>query len=214
MPGTWRQSAREWQPSRCNFRQRMVRKEFVGTVKAGLAQSVTSSEATVSDSPTFVIKVWHWIKRFGLMLIAVVISLLIKENYPFSHNPMYSKFDPYTYFLHVTDENGQVLYFRDEFGYSAVRLKKVFRKKFDELRKNSKTKELPREEHFRIAGEDTLQQYHRQRMPRVENPAQYQMLKLVRTDIELVPGEVAKEEAIIAEITIEAEANQEEGAQP
>ena len=65
-----------------------------------------------------------WLKRFGLMLIAVVIALLIRENYPFSHNPMYSKFDPYTYFLHVTDENDKVLFFREEFGFSAIQLKK------------------------------------------------------------------------------------------
>lgn len=141
-----------------------------------------------------------WLKRFGLMLAAVVISLLVRENYPFSHNPMYSKFDPYTYFLHVTDENDNVLFFREEFGFSAIRLKKVFSTKFKQVRKDPATADLSREEHWRIAGEGTLEQYHRQRHPRTENPTQYKILKLVRTDIELGEGKVDEKVTVIAQI--------------
>lgn len=141
-----------------------------------------------------------WLKRFGLMLLAVVISLLVRENYPFSHNPMYSKFDPYTYFLHVTDENDKVLFFREEFGFSAIRLKKVFSTKFKLVRKNPETAGLSRDEHLRIAGEGTLQQYHRQRHPRTDNPTQYQTLKLVRTDIALGDGKVDEKVTVIAQI--------------
>lgn len=149
-----------------------------------------------------------WLKRFGLMLIAVVISLLIRENYPFSHNPMYSKFDPYTYFLHVTDENDKVLFFRDEFGFSAIRLKKVFSTNFKKVRKDPATANLTREEHWRLAGESTLQQYHRQRRPRIENPTPYETLKLVRTDIELGKGKVDEKIAVIAQIEADRENTQ------
>ena len=115
---------------------------------------------------------------------------------------MYSKFDPYTYFLYATDENDQVLLFREQFGFSAIRLKKVFNTKLKAVKKDTATKELPKKEQFRIAGEETLWQYHRQRRPRVDNPTQYLGLKLVRADIELVPGDFAKEEQVIAEINI------------
>ena len=146
-----------------------------------------------------------WCRRFGLMLAAVVIALLIRENYPFSHNPMYSKFDPYTYFLHVTDENDKVLFFREEFGFSAIRLKKVFSKIFKEVRKDPTTANLSREEHWRIAGERTLEQYHRQRRPRTAQPTSYSILKLVRTDIELGEEKVESEVRVIADINVPRE---------
>jgi hypothetical protein len=134
-----------------------------------------------------------------------VIALLIRENYPFSHNPMYSKFDPYTYFLHVTNENDKVLFFREEFGFSAIRLKKVFSTNFKELRNDPTTSGLDRDEHWRIAGERTLSQYHRQRRPKMENPTRYQTLKLVRTDIQLGRDKVDEKVAVIARIDTDKE---------
>lgn len=153
---------------------------------------------TVSGFPQRFARLRQWLRRYRLMLFAVVISLLIRENYPFSHNPMYSRFDPYTYFLHVTDENDNVLFFREEFGFSAIRLKKVFATNFKKVRKDPATAGLSREEHWRIAGERTLQQYDRQRSPNTDTPARYRTLKLVRTDIQLGDGKVDEEVAVIA----------------
>ena len=144
----------------------------------------------------------RWVRQFGLMLAGVAISLMVKENYPFSHNPMYSKFDPYTYYLHATDEKGETLLFREQFGFSAIRLKKVFTTKMKEVEKNPETKQLPREERFRIAGEGTLLQYHRQRRPETGRPMEYRGLRLLRTDIRLAPGKIDERVAVIAEIDV------------
>ncbi|MEZ5328605.1 MAG: hypothetical protein R3F19_26470 [Verrucomicrobiales bacterium] len=188
----------------CAFR---CRKEFVVGVFGGLALDGSFDFIMLARlHHFFLISAVPWLKRFGLMLIAVVISLVIRENYPFSHNPMYSKFDAYTYFLHVTDENDNVLFFREEFGDSAIKLKKIFSKNFNKLRKDPATSGLTREEHWRIAGERTLEQYHRNRKPKKDPPTPYKTLKLVRTDIKLGKGKVDEQIAIIAQIdgTLEA----------
>ena len=146
----------------------------------------------------------RWVGQFGLMLAGVLVSLIVRENYPFSHYPMYSKFDPYTYYLYATDESGEVLLFREQFGYSAIRLKKVFTTKLKAVKKASESKTLSKNDCFHIAGEETLWQYHRQRRPKVENPVQYRGLKLVRTDIKLGTGKVEEQVAVIAEIEVAA----------
>ena len=181
----------------------IARKEFVADAIGGLAPGVQFHRPPIMFARLhhiFLIRAVPWLKRFGLMLIAVVISLVVRENYPFSHNPMYSKFDAYTYFLHVTDENDNILFFREEFGDSAIQLKKVFTKNFTKLRKDPATSDLTREEHWRLAGESTLEQYHRNRRPKKDPPTPYKTLKLVRTDIQLGKGKVDEKIAVIAQI--------------
>jgi hypothetical protein len=143
-----------------------------------------------------------WARSFGLMLASVAVALIVRENYPFSHNPMYSKLTPKTYYLHAVDENNDVLLFREQFGFSAIRLKKVFNTKFQKLKKGEETKQLSEMEQWGLAGEETLWQYHRQKEPAAENPVRYQRLKLVRTDIELMPAKVDESVVVIAEIDV------------
>lgn len=54
-----------------------------------------------------------------------LLCLLLRENYPFSHFPMYSSFTDHTYFLHLTARDGTLLRTR-QFGLSSSTLKKIF----------------------------------------------------------------------------------------
>jgi hypothetical protein len=50
---------------------------------------------------------------------------VLRENYPFSHFPMYSSFSSSTYFLYLTEASGSALHTR-RFGLTSTDLKKIF----------------------------------------------------------------------------------------
>jgi hypothetical protein len=54
----------------------------------------------------------------------VLFSLLVKENYPFSHFPMYKGFEDHTYYYYVASEN-QPLAAKPMFKVSVPRIKKL-----------------------------------------------------------------------------------------
>lgn len=58
--------------------------------------------------------------------VLVILNLLIKESFPFSHFPMYSKFSKFTYYIFITDETGEPIPMRDNFGIRPTFLKKIY----------------------------------------------------------------------------------------
>jgi hypothetical protein len=63
--------------------------------------------------------------RFGCLLVMTLLCLVLRENYPFSHFPMYSSFSRSTYFLYLADEKGAPLSTK-RFGLTSSTLKKIF----------------------------------------------------------------------------------------
>jgi hypothetical protein len=59
------------------------------------------------------------------LLIMTVLGLGLRENYPFSHFPMFSSFSNRTYFIHLADADGTALRTR-QFGLSNSTMKKIF----------------------------------------------------------------------------------------
>ena len=47
--------------------------------------------------------------------------LVIKENYPFSHFPMYSRNSEKTYVIYITDGKDRPIVYREQFGRSVIR---------------------------------------------------------------------------------------------
>jgi hypothetical protein len=68
-----------------------------------------------------------WLRetRFGCLLLMTLLCLALRENYPFSHFPMYSSFSRSTYFLYLADEKGTPLPTK-RFGLTSSTLKKIF----------------------------------------------------------------------------------------
>jgi hypothetical protein len=146
----------------------------------------------------------HWIRLFPVCWLIVALSLIVKENYPFSNNPMYARWEPFTYVLHTTDENDKVLLFENEFGQTAIKLKKVVKSGESRLRSQPG---LSKEDRYRIAAENALKFYHEKRSPKVENPSTYQTIKLWQTDFWIEDGEVKKKAFVLAQYS-------PKGAQP
>ncbi|HEY2712446.1 MAG TPA: hypothetical protein VGI60_08025 [Chthoniobacterales bacterium] len=78
---------------------------------------------------------WLRTTRCKWLLLVTVLCLVLRENYPFSHFPMYSSFSNETYFLYLTDAAGQPIA-TTRLGLSSSTLKKIFdRQRRSNLRK-------------------------------------------------------------------------------
>ena len=88
------------------------------------------------DGGTILARVRRLLAKVPLKLSLVVIplSLLVQEWFPFSHFPMYARPSEATYFVYITDDSGNVLPIRTEFGIFAAALKKVHKRHLKQLR--------------------------------------------------------------------------------
>ncbi len=68
---------------------------------------------------------WLQRSRCKWLLVMTALCLVLRENYPFSNFPMYSSFNNHTYYLYLTDAQGEALQTR-RFGLSSSALKKIF----------------------------------------------------------------------------------------
>lgn len=62
-----------------------------------------------------------------LLVAVVLISLAVREGYPFSYFPMYSRFHPRTWYVYASDASGEALASVDSFRLSTPKLKKIYR---------------------------------------------------------------------------------------
>lgn len=100
-----------------------------------------------------------WLRetRCKWLLFMVLLGLSLRENYPFSHYPMYSSFSRRTYYIYLADANGRALRTRD-FGLSSSTLKKIFdRFRQKELKHSSKSAPDRVEKAESAAGQALLQ---------------------------------------------------------
>jgi hypothetical protein len=83
----------------------------------------------------------HW---FLVVLMGAIIPLATSntekpgEFYPFSNFPMYSRFEPETYYVYVKSEKGDVVPVGPMFGRSISDLKKAYDRKLSNLKKTIK----------------------------------------------------------------------------
>ena len=67
-------------------------------------------------------------RRFPLKvaLLLTIVCLAVKEEFPFSHFPMYGSFSDYSYIVYVADREGEPLPIQAISSYKTSKLKKVF----------------------------------------------------------------------------------------
>ena len=75
---------------------------------------------------------------FRHMTVLVVALFVIKEQFPFSNFPMYSRFEPETYYVYVTSEKGDIVPVGPMFGRSISDVKKAYDRKLSNLKKSIK----------------------------------------------------------------------------
>lgn len=79
----------------------------------------------IFKSPLSSVLVWLRHTRCQWLLVMILLGLGLRENYPFSHFPMFSSFSNRTYFIHLADAHGVALKTRS-FGLSNSAMKKIF----------------------------------------------------------------------------------------
>lgn len=112
---------------------------------------------------SFLKRLWQ-VLPMRLTLVLIVVLWIAKENYPFSHFPMYSNFTDYDYVVYVADQNGDPLPLEYvSLGTRTARLKKQYNTFINDIRKTIKNQDgsTPRKqdlsvEQRRPAGEKAL----------------------------------------------------------
>jgi hypothetical protein len=88
----------------------------------------------IASVPSRILR-WFQAGRCTWLLVMVLLCLGLRENYPFSHFPMYSSFSDHTYFLYLADKNDRAIATR-RLGLSSSTLKKIFGRRWrNELEK-------------------------------------------------------------------------------
>lgn len=138
-----------------------------------------------------------------ILLIAIpvfcALSLVLKENFPFSHYPMYSDPDPISAYYHLEDAEGKVLPLTQLTGVRGPNLGKILRKRLSDQAKKLDVgvKSLPREAVDGVA-RDTLAYLRTQ--AKHSKQVLPEKLRIMFTTIQFVDGKVEeKREVFFAE---------------
>jgi hypothetical protein len=77
--------------------------------------------------PSLLRPVLDWLQntRCKWLLIMVLLCLVLRENYPFSHFPMYDQFTNHTYYVFLTDAQGHPIA-THRFALRSSTLQKIF----------------------------------------------------------------------------------------
>ncbi len=67
-------------------------------------------------------------------LLVIVVCFAVRENFPFSHFPMYSSFSDYSYYIYFTDGKGEPVPILDLSGHKTSGLKKIYDKQLKKER--------------------------------------------------------------------------------
>jgi len=130
------------------------------------------------------------IKACVALLIA---NMALRDNYPFSHYPMYASFSDHTYYVYVAGKDDKPLALQEVTdGIRTSKLKKPYNSDLDKKRRQlgKRTRHLSAEER-REAGEQALAQVYRNCNPAArERLEKLAPLRLYHVDIYMEEGKV------------------------
>jgi hypothetical protein len=150
----------------------------------------------------------HWAV---VVLMALLIPFLTRhtekpgEFYPFSNYPMYSSFEPETYYVYVTDGQDQPVAMGITFGIAASDVKKAFDRKLDAAKKavggKVRKANLPLETQAQ-AGREVLD-WLKDNAPNEQKPriAKLHALRLYRMDLKYDGSTLVKTPRQVGEVT-------------
>ena len=143
-------------------------------------------------------------RKFGrvpcALLVLTAACLVLREQYPFSHFPMYSSFGDNTYYVHLADGTGKPLPTLPTTGMMTATLKKMYdtelRKEVARLRRSRRR--LTTEEK-RPAGERVLLALNRSLWAQQQAPQFSPPLRIYEVNISCSAGRFEKRSELIAE---------------
>lgn len=129
------------------------------------------------------------------VFLFAVFSLTVRECYPFSNFPMYSKNSPRTWYLYLQDGEGNDIPVSKHFRITAPQIKKVYSAKRDQFLKENdlKNSELT-SEHHRQLGEATLNYVYTLAI----DPKSIDSIRLIYVELEIEEGDFQKQTRQIA----------------
>lgn len=152
-------------------------------------------------------KAWAFLKRspIGALLIYTALSLLLKENYPFSNYPMYSNPSAERPYYTVADGNGQPIPVQKLTGITCPKIGKIYRKKAEELAKKHdiKAKDLPPAMVQQVCDEMFAQMRHEAKGKNQVLPDQ---LQIIKSYISYKDSKVVEEVELIGKETLTPQA--------
>ena len=129
----------------------------------------------------------------------VLFNLLLRENFPFSHFPMYAGLLDFTNYVYLTDEHDRPIATR-RFGLSASTLKKLYHARIGDGTRIATIRKLSMEE-LRPAGREVLESMLAR--PRLrERPLTCRRLRLHQVNLRYRHGSVDREEFLVAEVPV------------
>ncbi len=132
-----------------------------------------------------------------VLWLLTLVNLLVEENFPFSHFPMYSSFSRFTYYIYVTNEYDVPIPMKRVFGIEASFLKKVYDR--DVRSGRSRRMRTLTQPELADAGRMALAFLRGRPAPATSNPALYQRLRLYQVNIQLVDKTIQRNRMLIAE---------------
>ena len=80
----------------------------------------------INSLTAILVRAWGVVRPLPIRVFLIITAtcILLEENYPFTHNPMYSALSARLRYYYVTDQNDDLVPFRQAFGYSLVNLMK------------------------------------------------------------------------------------------
>lgn len=130
--------------------------------------------------------------------------LLLEENYPFTHNPMYSALSAELRYYYVTDQEGNIVPFRQAFGYSLIDLMRKIKDRRIKLMKEAGVPKKHEEDILRFerkALPEVLDWYFRNGRARGEfagKPLPYRSITVVK----ILASRAGKTETVIGSAAI------------
>lgn len=134
--------------------------------------------------------------RLGFVVGLTVANLLVREQFPFSNFPMYSRFSERTFYLYITNESDEPIPFR-HFSFTSTGLAKVYLSIiWANQPKANVTKMSPAQ--LEDAGREVVQ-YLKSRPRKRTDVAGFEALRLYQVNLTLRAGQVHEETVLIAE---------------
>lgn len=133
---------------------------------------------------------------FGSMTLLCTVSLAVKENYPFSHFPMYGDPNPERYYFWLATADGKPLPVRDLTGKSSAQLGKILRTFADKNLKDAGVRrrdDLPAE-YKEAVGKELLAFLRQEATSLKKTPPE--KLAIMRTDIRYQDGHTTETSSV------------------
>ncbi len=142
----------------------------------------------------------YLIPALTILWLFTLLNLLIRESFPFSHFPMYSKFSDFTYYVFIADEFGEPIPLKENFGIRTTFLKKIYITEVRALNpKGIATRKLPQA----LLNEAGIRLLERVRsFPAARRVAnhKFERIRLYQVNVTLEKGLIRREKCLIAEV--------------